>query len=152
MKVAIGSDHAGFHLKGVLFDWLIANGYEVDDLGTYTDERTDYPRYGAKVGRAVAAGQADLGVAVCGSGEGICMAANKIPGVRGGVIRDEADAEMTRRHNNANVACFGERFTEPDVAKAALKIFLETGFDGGRHADRVAQLAILDETHGEAEV
>jgi ribose 5-phosphate isomerase B len=152
MKIAIGSDHAGFHLKGVLLDWLVASGYEVEDVGTYTDERTDYPRYGAKVGRVVAGGQADFGVAVCGSGEGICMAANKIPGVRGGVIRDVADAEMTRRHNDANVACFGERFTEPAVAKAALKAFLETGFDGGRHQERVAQLTLLDETHGEAEV
>jgi ribose 5-phosphate isomerase B len=152
MKVVIGSDHAGFHLKQALLAWLLDNGYDVDDIGTYTDERTDYPRYGAKVGRAVAAGQADRGVAVCGSGEGICMAANKVPGVRGGVIRDSADAEMTRRHNNANVACFGERFTEPDAAIVALKVFLETDFDGGRHADRVAQLDLLDQTHGEAEV
>jgi ribose 5-phosphate isomerase B len=152
MKVAIGSDHAGFQLKGTLVTWLTENGYEVDDLGTYSDERTDYPRYGAKVGRAVVSGQADMGVAVCGSGEGICMAANKIPGVRGGVIRDSMDAEFTRRHNNANVACFGERFTEPDAAVAALKVFLETGFDGGRHAARVAQLDLLDQTHGEADV
>ena len=152
MKVAIGSDHAGFHLKGILLAWLTDNGYEVIDVGTYTDERTDYPRYGAKVGRAVVSGKAEFGVAVCGSGEGICMAANKIPGVRGGVIRDNPDAEFTRRHNNANVACFGERFTEPDVAVAALKVFLETGFDGGRHEARVAQLTLLDETHGEAEV
>jgi ribose 5-phosphate isomerase B len=152
MKVAIGSDHAGFQLKGTLVTWLTEKGYEVDDLGTYSDERTDYPRYGAKVGRAVVSGQADMGVAVCGSGEGICMAANKIPGVRGGVIRDSMDAEFTRRHNNANVACFGERFTEPDAAVAALKVFLETGFDGGRHAARVAQLDLLDQTHGEADV
>jgi ribose 5-phosphate isomerase B len=152
MKIAIGSDHAGFHLKGTLLTWLVDNGYEVEDLGTYTDERTDYPRYGARVGRAVVSGHADFGVAVCGSGEGICMAANKIPGVRGGVIRDEMDAEFTRRHNNANVACFGERFTQPDVAVAALKVFLETGFDGGRHAARVAQLDLLDQTHGEADV
>jgi ribose 5-phosphate isomerase B len=152
MKVAIGSDHAGFHLKGTLLTWLVDNGYEVEDLGTYTDERTDYPRYGARVGRAVVAGQAEFGVAVCGSGEGICMAANKIPGVRAGVIRDDADAEYTRRHNNANVACFGERFSEPDAAVSALKVFLETGFDGGRHADRVALLDLLDQTHGEADV
>jgi ribose 5-phosphate isomerase B len=152
MKIAIGSDHAGFQLKTALLQWLVAEGYDVVDVGTYTDERTDYPRYGAKVGRAVVSGEADLGVAVCGSGEGICMAANKIPGVRGGVIRDSQDAEMTRRHNNANVACFGERFTEPQVALAALKVFLETPFDGGRHADRIAQLALLDETHGAAEV
>jgi ribose 5-phosphate isomerase B len=152
MNIAIGSDHAGFQLKTTLLQWLVAEGYDVIDVGTYTDERTDYPRYGAKVGRMVASGEAEFGVAVCGSGEGICMAANKIPGVRGGVIRDSADAEMTRRHNNGNVACFGERFTEPDVAVAALKVFLESPFDGGRHAERVAQLAMLDETHGAAEV
>ena len=152
MKIAIGSDHAGFHLKGALADWLLANGHAVTDLGTYNDERVDYPHYGALVGRAVASGEVDLGVAVCGSGQGICMAANKVPGVRGGVIRDEADAEMTRRHNDANVACFGERFTEPDVAVASLKVFLETGFDGGRHATRVEQLDRLDDTHGAGEV
>ena len=91
-------------------------------------------------------------MAVCGSGQGICMAANKVPGVRGGVIRDVEDAEITRRHNNANVACFGERFTDPDVAIAALKVFLETPFDGGRHAGRVAKLTRLDETHGTSDV
>ena len=152
MKIAIGSDHAGFVLKVTLLTWLLENGYDVVDLGTYNDERVDYPHYGALVGRAVASGEVDLGVAVCGSGQGICMAANKVPGVRGGVIRDEADAEITRRHNNANVACFGERFTEPDVAVASLKVFLETGFDGGRHATRVGQLERLDETHGIGEV
>ena len=152
MKIAIGSDHAGFVLKGTLAAWMADNGYEVEDLGTYTDERTDYPRFGARVGRAVASGQADLGVAVCGSGEGICMAANKVPGVRGAVIRDIADAEMTRRHNNANVACFGERFTGPDVATSALQVFLETAFDGGRHQDRVDLLTELDASHGAADV
>ena len=91
-------------------------------------------------------------MAVCGSGQGICMAANKVPGVRGGVIRDIADAEMTRRHNNANVACFGERFTSPDVAISALQVFLETPFDGGRHEARVEKLARLDETHGASDV
>ena len=152
MKIAIGSDHAGFHLKGALADWLLANGHDVTDLGTYSDERVDYPHYGALVGRAVASGEYDRGVAVCGSGQGICMAANKVPGVRGGVIRDLQDAEMTRRHNNANVACFGERFTEPVDAIAALKVFLETDFDGGRHEARVEQLGMLDQTHGAGEV
>lgn len=152
MRIAIGSDHAGFHLKVTLLQWLLDNGYDVVDLGTYTDERVDYPRFGAMVGRAVASGEVDAGVAVCGSGQGICMAANKVPGVRGGVIRDDADAEMTRRHNDANVACFGERFTEPDVALSALKVFLETGFEGGRHAVRVEELGRLDQTHGASEV
>jgi ribose 5-phosphate isomerase B len=152
MKIAIGSDHAGFHLKVALLQWLTDNDYDVIDLGTYTDERVDYPHYGAMVGRTVAEGEADMGVAVCGSGQGICMAANKVPGVRGGVIRDEVDAEMTRRHNNANVACFGERITDPAVAISALKVFLETGFDGGRHELRVEQLGRLDQTHGATEV
>ena len=144
MRIAIGSDHAGFALKETLRMWLVEQGHEVADLGTHTEERCDYPKFGALVGEAVARGDAEFGVVVCGSGQGICMAANKVPGVRGGVIRDVQDAEMTRRHNDANVACFGERFTEPDVALASLKVFLETPFEGGRHAARVEQLAELD--------
>lgn len=145
MIIAIGSDHAGFLLKEQLRTWLTEHDYGVLDLGAYSEDRVDYPHYGALVGRAVVEGRAELGVAVCGSGQGICMAANKVPGVRGGVIRDNQDAEMTRRHNNANVACFGERFTEPAVAIAALEVFLTTPFDGGRHEARVEQLAELDE-------
>lgn len=151
MRIAIGSDHAGFALKETLRLWLVEQGHDVVDVGTYTDERVDYPHFGALVGRAVSSGDVEFGVAVCGSGQGICMAANKVPGVRGGVIRDLQDAEMTRRHNDANVACFGERFTEPDVALASLKVFLETGFDGGRHEHRVEMLGRLDDTHGESD-
>jgi len=98
-----------------------------------------------EVGQAVASGQAEFGVAVCGSGQGICMAANKVPGIRAGIIRGTWDAEMTRLHNDANVACFGERATEPAVAIAALQVFLHTGFEGGRHAARVEQLGELDQ-------
>lgn len=152
MRIVTGSDHAGFALKETLRTWLIEQGHEVVDVGTFSEERVDYPHFGALVGRAVASGEAELGVAVCGSGQGICMAANKIPGVRGGVIRDAQDAEMTRRHNNANVACFGERFTEPDVALDALRVFVDTPFDGGRHEGRVEMLARLDETNGAADV
>lgn len=152
MRIAIGSDHAGFQLKQTLGQWLRDNGYEVTDLGTDSEDRVDYPHYGALVGQAVARGDVDRGVAVCGSGQGICMAANKVPGVRGGVIRDDADAEMTRRHNDANVACFGERFTEPDTAIAALRVFLSTPFDGGRHEGRVEMLGRLDASNGAADV
>lgn len=152
MRIVIGSDHAGFALKQHLLGWLTEHGHEVTDLGAYSEDPTDYPRYGALVARAVADGAADRGVAVCGSGQGICMAANKVPGVRGGVIRDVRDAQMTRRHNDANVACFGERFTEPQVATAALEVFLATEFEGGRHARRVGELADLDATHGRAEL
>lgn len=145
MIIAVGSDHAGFLLKEELRGWLVEQGHEVLDLGAYSADRVDYPHYGAEVGRIVASGQARFGVAVCGSGQGICMAANKVAGVRGGVIRDIQDAEMTRLHNDANVACFGERVTEPAVAIAALKVFLETAFEGGRHEARVEQLAELDQ-------
>lgn len=148
MRVAIGSDHAGYLLKERIGQWLRDYGYEVVDVGTFSEDRVDYPDFGAKVGLAVAGGEAERGVAVCGSGQGICMAANKIPGIRGGVVRDLEDATMIRRHNDANVACFGERFTTPEIALDALRVFLETPFDGGRHAERVAKLARLDESHG----
>ena len=127
MRIAIGSDHAGFVLKSALKEWLEEQGYDVNDCGAYSDERVDYP------------------VLVCGSGQGICMAANKIAGIRAGVIRDDWDAEMTRRHNDANIACFGERATDPATAIAALRIFLTTEFEGGRHESRVELLAALDE-------
>lgn len=152
MRIAIGSDHAGFLLKESLREWLLAEGHDVTDVGTYSDERTDYPRYGSLVGRAVASGDAELGVAVCGSGQGISMAVNKVPGARGAVIHYPLEAEMTRRHNNANVACFGERFTTEFVAQRSLEVFLATPFDGGRHTHRVDQLTLLDQTHGKAEI
>lgn len=144
MRIAVGSDHAGFALKETLRHWLGEQGHEVVDCGTYSADRTDYPQYGQAVGRAVASGSVDFGVAVCGSGQGICMAANKVAGVRGGVIRDVADAEMTRMHNNANVACFGERVTNGPDAIDALRAFLATSFEGGRHEARVEQLGRID--------
>lgn len=145
MKIAIGSDHAGFHLKETLRSWLEENGYDVSDCGTYSDERADYPVYGEAVADQVAAGAAEFGVLVCGSGQGICMSANKVNGIRAGIIRDSIDAEMTRSHNNANIACFGERITAPEVAIAALKVFLETSFEGGRHAERIALMSRIED-------
>ena len=140
MRIAIGSDHAGFALKETLKTWLVGQGHDLTDVGTTSTERVDYPEFGERVGRLVASAEVDRGVLVCGSGQGICMAANKVRGVRAGIIRDDQDADMTRRHNDANVACFGERVTEPAVAISALRVFLETLFEGGRHATRVAQL------------
>ena len=144
MRIAVGSDHAGFHLKNTLRDWLLSEGHEVEDVGTFTAERADYPLFGAAAAAKVANGDADFGVVVCGSGQGICMAANKVAGIRAGVIRDEQDAEMTRLHNDANVACFGERVTQPEVAINALRVFLATEFEGGRHQNRVELLSELD--------
>ena len=144
MKIAMGSDHAGFVLKQAIATWLATQGHDVVDLGTDSTERCDYPAYGAAVGRAVASGQVQFGIAVCGSGEGICMAANKIPGVRAAVLRTAEDAEMSRRHNDANVACFGGRVTAVAEAELALGVFLGTDFEGGRHERRVDLLAELD--------
>jgi ribose 5-phosphate isomerase B len=140
MRIAIGSDHAGFPLKEPLMSWLTQMGHEVLNAGTDSQERTDYPIYGAEVGRLVASGEADFGVAICGSGQGICMAVNKVHGARGGILRDMYDAEMTRRHNNANVACLGARVTPLPTAKELLRIFFATAFEGGRHTARVEQL------------
>jgi len=144
MRIVIGSDHAGFELKEALLQWLHDAGHEVIDVGTDTDASCDYPVFGAAVAREVAAGDADRGVAVCGSGLGICMAANKIPGVRAAVLRTAEDAEMSRRHNDANVACFGGRVTAVAEAELALGVFLGTDFEGGRHERRVDLLAELD--------
>jgi ribose 5-phosphate isomerase B len=144
MRIAIGSDHAGFDLKEALRRWLHEAGHEVIDVGTDSEASCDYPVFGAAVAREVASGDADRGVAVCGSGLGICMAANKIPGVRAAVLRTAEDAEMSRRHNDANVACFGGRVTAVAESEHALDVFLSTDFDGGRHERRVDLLTELD--------
>ncbi len=140
MRIVLASDHAGFELKSTLGAWLLNMGHEVYDVGVFSEERADYPEFGAELGRVVAAGEAEFGVAVCGSGQGICMAANKIHGIRGAVIRTVEDAQLSRAHNDANVACFGGRVSDPLVAQEALAVFLSTPFEGGRHAARVAQL------------
>ncbi len=140
MRIVLASDHAGFELKSTLSAWLLNMGHEVYDVGVFSEERVDYPEFGAELGRVVAAGEAEFGVAMCGSGQGICMAANKIHGIRGAVIRTVEDAQLSRAHNDANVACFGGRVSDPLVAQEALAVFLSTPFEGGRHAARVAQL------------
>lgn len=145
MKVAIGSDHAGFRLKEAIAAHLREQGHEVIDVGTDSEASVDYPVFGAAVGRTVAEGRAERGIAVCGSGQGILMAANKIPGIRAGLVRENLDAEMIRRHNNANIATFGERFTAPEIALPAVDVFLTTAFEGGRHERRVTELAELDQ-------
>jgi ribose 5-phosphate isomerase B len=143
VRIATGSDHAGYRLKQVLADHLAGLGHEVSDLGTHDTERVDYPDFGAAVGRAVAAGEADLGVCVCGSGIGIAMAANKVAGIRAANVHDSTSAALARRHNDANVVCFGQRLLDEDTAVAALDAFLEATFEGGRHAGRVAKLNSL---------
>lgn len=144
MRVAVGSDHAGFELKEILRTALAARGHEVHDLGT-TDATisVDYPDYGAALGRAVVGGAADLGVGVCGSGIGIAMAANKVAGVRAALVHDVTTATLAKRHNHANVVCFGARVTGDVVAVDALHAFLAAEEDP-RHDGRLAKLAALD--------
>lgn len=143
MKIALGSDHAGFALKEGLKKYLRTQGHEVQDVGCPSEERCDYPDYAQKVARAVAQKEAERGVLVCGSGIGMCMSANKVKGIRAAVLRIEADAKLSREHNDANVACLGGRITQPDEAQKLLKVFLSTPFEGGRHTGRLAKLEKL---------
>jgi len=140
MKISIGSDHAGFSLKEVLKEHLTKNGHEVVDCGAYSADRVDYPDYAKPVAKAVSKGDCEMGVLVCGSGIGMCMTANRVKGVRAAVLRDERDAELSRLHNDANMACFGERITDPEASTKLLDLFLATPFEGGRHEARVAKI------------
>ena len=143
MRIAVGADHAGFELKQTLAQHLQDAGHDVVDCGTHSADRVDYPDYGAAVGRAVAGGDVDVGLCVCGSGNGIAMAANKIAGVRAAVAYDVTSARLARAHNDANVLCIGERLTGAEVALEALDAWLAASFDGGRHQARVAKLDAL---------
>jgi RpiB/LacA/LacB family sugar-phosphate isomerase len=146
MRVAVGSDHAGFDLKEILKADLAALGHDVLDLGADNSAvPVDYPDYGAAVGRLVAAGDADLGVCVCGSGIGISIAANKVPGVRAALVHDVTTATLARQHNHANVLCVGARVTGAAVAIDAVHAFLQAIEQHGRHDDRIAKLAQLDQ-------
>lgn len=144
MRFVAGSDHAGLSLKQLLVAHLRANGVEVEDLGTHEAASTDYPDWAAPVARAVAAGQADFGLLVCGTGQGMAMAANRVPGVRAAVVADTFSARATRAHNDANVLCLGQRIVGTGVAEDILDAFLATPYEGGRHAARVAKLAALE--------
>ncbi len=143
-RIAVGSDHAGYHLKEQLADELRRLGHEVLDLGAHSTARVDYPDFGEAVGRAVSTGDADAGVCACGSGIGIAMAANKVAGVRAATVHDVTTARLARQHNDANVVCFGERLTGEEEAVAALRAWLEAEFEGGRHEGRVAKLDAID--------
>jgi ribose 5-phosphate isomerase B len=145
MRIAIGSDHAGYDLKSLLKSTLIEWGYDVLDLGTNSAvERVDYPDYGAAVGRAVVSGEAELGVACCGSGIGIAIAANKIPGVRAAVVHDVTSGHLAREHNHANVLCMGERLTGSVVAIETLEAWLKATPEA-RHEGRIEKIRQLDE-------
>ena len=138
--LAIGSDHGGLTLKREIIAYLETQKIEYKDFGTYTDESCNYPVYGEMTARAVANGECDRGILVCGTGIGMSIAANKVGGIRAALCMDSFCAEMTRRHNNANILCLGGRVTGPELALRIVEIFLNTPFDGGRHKTRVDML------------
>lgn len=140
MRIAIASDHAAVELKAQLADWLREAGHDVDDLGPITADRVDYPDFGYKLASAIASGNAERGVALCGSGIGISIAVNRNSACRAALVSEPLSAALAREHNDANVIAMGARIIGPDMAKACLHAFLGTDFGGGRHADRVAKL------------
>lgn len=144
MKIVMGSDHAGFSAKNEIKEYLINLGYEIEDVGTYDEQSCDYPEFGSKAGRMVAQGKADFGIVICGTGIGISISANKVKGVRCGLCVNEFTAEMTRRHNNANVLALGARVTSVDDMKKIVTVFLNTPFEGGRHQRRVDKIAMIE--------
>ncbi|HEY6414888.1 MAG TPA: ribose 5-phosphate isomerase B [Acidimicrobiales bacterium] len=145
MRVAIGSDHAGFALKAHLSETLISLGHEVDDLGTDSEEPVDYPPICAAVGRAIMKGEADRGIVLGGSGQGEQMTANKIRGVRAALCNDLYTARMSREHNDANVLSIGARIVAPQLADEIMTLWLTTPFEGGRHERRITQIAEIEE-------
>jgi len=151
MRIALASDHAGFQLKDHLAVSLAAAGHEVIDLGTDSADSVDYPRYAEPAARAVANGDADRGVLVCGSGNGVAIVANKVAGVRAVNAHDAAEAEMARRHNDANVVTLSGARLDPPTAEAIVAAFLTTDFDGGRHARRVDQITAIESAAGATE-
>jgi ribose 5-phosphate isomerase B len=141
MRIAVGSDHAGYDLKAALAKHLADGGHEVVDLGTNSpDVSVDYPNFGEAVGQAVIGGQVDLGLCVCGTGIGISIAANKVPGIRAALVHDVTTAGLAREHNDANVICFGGRTTGIIVATEALDTFLGTAYARGRHQRRIDEI------------
>jgi ribose 5-phosphate isomerase B len=145
LAIVLGADHAGWELKEACKAWLIDHGHQVLDFGTHSPEPVDYPDYAAQVAEAVAVGKVDRGVLVCGTGIGMAIAANKVPGVRAASCTDTFTARMSREHNDANVLCLGARLTGREVARDILDIWLDTAFAGDRHARRVGKIASLEQ-------
>ncbi len=140
MRIAIASDHAAFALKQLLIPWLQSQGHDVVDLGTHGPESVDYPDYGAAIGAALADGTVDRGIALCGSGIGISIAANRNPACRCALVSEPLSAELARRHNDANAIALGARLIGEEMARACITAFLSAEFEGGRHQHRVDKL------------
>ena len=144
MRIAVGADHAGLHLKEHVKAALAAQGHDIVDVGTSTPQSVDYPRIAVDAARLVADGDADRGVLACGSGVGVAIVANKVDGVRAFNAHDPSEAEMARRHNDANVVALAGARLGPSEADAIVRAFLRTEFEGGRHARRVGQITQIE--------
>ena len=144
MKIAIGNDHVAVELKNHIKEYIEAKGHTVVNFGTDSTDRADYPVYGLKVARAVASGEYDLGVLICGTGIGISLAANKVKGIRAAVCSEPYSARLTRQHNNANIIAFGARVVGQSVAEMIVDEFLSAEFEGGRHQRRIDMISSIE--------
>ena len=147
MKIAIGNDHAGINLKPILVDYLQKKGYEICDFGTYTKESCNYAEFGQKVAEAVAFGDCDRGILICGTGIGMSIVANKVPGIRCAHCHDVFSAKATRQHNDANVIAFGERIIGAGIMLDIVEAFLTTEFEGGRHVARIDTIKSVEKKY-----
>ncbi len=145
MKIAIGSDHGGFVLKTRIRGLLISLGHEVTDVGCFSEEAVDYPVQAKEVTQMISRGEADRGILICGTGIGMSIVANRVPGIRAALCHEIFTATMSRKHNDANVLCMGGRVIGPSLAEEMVRVWLETGFEGGRHQRR---LDLIDKKEG----
>lgn len=151
MRIAVGNDHRGVEIKRFIVERLRSEGHEVTDFGTATDESVDYPDYARLVAGQVSRGEADRGILICGSGIGMCIAANKFRGVRAGVGESAAAITTSRQHNNLNVLCFPETMSDPNVVMPIVEAFANTEFAGGRHQRRIDKIAQIEQEQGSLE-
>lgn len=149
MRIAIGSDHRGYHLKGSILSFLKSKGIDAEDVGARGDESVDYPDFAAVVAKKVSKGEIDRGILICGTGIGMAIAANKFSGVRAAPCNDEVTAEISRRHNDLNVLCLSADLLSARVVERMIEVWLETEFEGGRHARRVEKISELESHEGD---
>ncbi len=147
MKIALGADHAGYLLKEHILQFVIARGHDVIDEGTNAADSVDYPDFAIKVAESVAAGRAERGILVCGSGIGMAITANKIPGIRAANISSQYEAQMSREHNDLNVLTLGARILDESGASQIVQIWLDTPFSGGRHSGRLEKIHEIEKSH-----
>lgn len=144
MKIAVGSDHAGYEMKKHVIEWLGSHGHQVEDMGAYSEESVDYPDFARKVGQAVVSGEVEEGILMCGTGIGVSIAANKVPGIRAALVCGPEFAALARQHNNANVLCFAARFNDTAAADRILESWFNAEFEGGRHQRRIDKIEPCD--------